>query len=235
MMLEVSDVDVFYADFQALHGVSLAVQEGEIVALLGANGAGKTTVLRAVSGLRPARRGGIRFQGKPLAGRPASARAALGIGMVPEGRELWPQLSVLENLELGAYGRSARHRRAANLERVYALFPRLFERRLQHAGSLSGGEQQMCAIARALMGEPKLLMLDEPSLGLAPLLVRQVFDTVRKLHRDGMTILLVEQNLKQALELASRGYILETGAVKLQGPSAQLLADDGLRAAYLGV
>ncbi len=234
-MLDVEGIDVFYGDVQALSGLGLTVAQGEIVALLGSNGAGKTTTLRAVAGLRPLQRGEIRFEGRSLRSVPASSRAGLGIGMVPEGRELWPQLTVRENLELGAYGKAARRRAPANLARVFDLFPRLQERSRQLAGSLSGGEQQMCAIGRALMAEPRLLMLDEPSLGLAPVLVDLVFRTIAQLHAQGMTILLVEQNLKKALELAGRGYVIETGTVKLQGQSADLLADPGIRAAYLGV
>jgi len=234
-LLEISDIDVFYGDVQVLYGLGLEVREGEIVALLGSNGAGKTTTLRAISGLRPPRRGEIRYRGEPLSAIPAASRAELGISLVPEGRELWPLLTVEENLELGAYGRAARPGAARNLERVYALFPRLKERRRQAAGSLSGGEQQMCAIGRALMSEPRLLMLDEPSLGLAPILVDQVFETIARLHRDGMTILLVEQNLRKALEVAHRGTVIETGRVKLTGSSRELLASESIRAAYLGL
>ncbi len=234
-MLEIRDVDVFYGDVQVLYGLGLEVHEGEIVALLGSNGAGKTTTLRAVSGLRPPRRGEILFRGEPLSRIPAAARPSLGISLVPEGRELWPQLTVEENLLLGAYGRAARRRAPQNLERVYALFPRLQERRRQAAGSLSGGEQQMCAIGRSLMSEPRLLMLDEPSLGLAPILVDQVFRTIAELHGAGMTVLLVEQNLRKALEIAHRGTVIETGRVKLAGESRALLADPAIRAAYLGL
>ena len=221
-MLEVRDLSLAYGDVQVLFGVSLRVDEGEIVTLLGSNGAGKTTTLRAISGLRPPRGGEVLF-------------SEMGIALVPEGRELWPLLTVRENLELGAYTRSARARSAANLEKVFRLFPRLRERHAQMAGSLSGGEQQMCAIGRALMSEPRLLMLDEPSLGLAPILVDQVFDIVRTLHQQGITILLVEQNLQKALEVARRGYVIETGSVKLSGTSADLLADPAIRSAYLGL
>ncbi len=234
-LLEIRDIDVSYGDVQVLYGLSLEVKEGEIVALLGSNGAGKTTTLRAISGLRPLGRGEILYRGEPLARIPASSRAELGISLVPEGRELWGLLTVEENLELGAYGRRSRAGCGRNLERVYALFPRLKERRRQAAGSLSGGEQQMCAIGRALMSEPRLLMLDEPSLGLAPILVDQVFETVARLHRDGMTILLVEQNLRKALEIAHRGTVIETGRVKLTGSSRELLASESIRAAYLGL
>jgi branched-chain amino acid transport system ATP-binding protein len=234
-MLEVRDLQLAYGDVQVLFGMSLEVNEGEIVTLLGSNGAGKTTTLRAISGVRPALAGDILFRGSSLLQVPASGRAERGIALVPEGRELWPQLTVRENLELGAFTRSARGRSAKNIERVYELFPRLRERKAQFAGSLSGGEQQMCAIGRALMSEPKLLMLDEPSLGLAPILVDQMFDIVRTLHESGLTVLLVEQNLQKALEVAARGYVVETGHVKLKGSAAQLLADPAIRAAYLGL
>jgi branched-chain amino acid transport system ATP-binding protein len=234
-LLEVENIHVAYGDVQVLHGISLNVQQGEIVTLLGSNGAGKTTTLRAIAGLRPARAGAIKYQGAALSARAASQRAEMGIALVPEGRDLWAQLTVQENLELGAYSKSARPRAAASLERVFALFPRLKERRRQLAGSLSGGEQQMCAIGRALMIEPKLLMLDEPSLGLAPIIVEQVFDVIRQLHSAGITILLVEQNLKKALGVADRGYVVETGQIKIQGSSAELSANESIRAAYLGL
>ncbi|HSN92214.1 MAG TPA: ABC transporter ATP-binding protein [Anaeromyxobacteraceae bacterium] len=234
-MLQIDAIDVFYGDIQVLYGLSLEVREGEIVTLLGSNGAGKTTTLRAVTGLRPPRCGDIRFRGQSLLSLPAAARSQLGIALVPEGRELWPLLTVRENLDLGAYGPRARPHAARNLERVFALFPRLRERSRQLAGSLSGGEQQMCAIGRALMSEPTLLMLDEPSLGLAPLLVDQVMRTVAELHAGGMTVLLVEQNLHKALEVAQRGLVVETGRVRLSGTSAELAQNPEIRAAYLGL
>jgi branched-chain amino acid transport system ATP-binding protein len=234
-LLEVRDLALAYGDVQVLFGVSLRVDEGEIVTLLGSNGAGKTTTLRAISGLRPPRGGQIRFRDESLLDIRASRRAEMGIALVPEGRELWPLLTVRENLELGAYTRSARARAKQNLERVFSLFPRLRERHAQYAGSLSGGEQQMCAIGRALMIEPKLLMLDEPSLGLAPILVDQTFQIVKALHGQGLTVLLVEQNLQKALEVARRGYVIETGSVKLSGSSPDLLADPAIRSAYLGL
>ncbi|MBI5068594.1 MAG: ABC transporter ATP-binding protein [Deltaproteobacteria bacterium] len=234
-MLQVDAIDVFYGDIQVLYGLSLEVREGEIVTLLGSNGAGKTTTLRAVSGLRPPRAGDIRFRGQSLRDVPAAARCDLGIALVPEGRELWPMLTVRENLELGAYGKRARPSAPRNLERVFALFPRLAERQRQLAGSLSGGEQQMCAIGRALMSEPTLLMLDEPSLGLSPLLVDQVMRTVAELHASGMTILLVEQNLQKALEVAQRGTVIETGRVRLTGSAVELSGNPEIRAAYLGL
>ena len=234
-MFEVKGIDVFYGDAQALYGLSLQVREGEVVTLVGANGAGKTTTLRAISGLRPVARGDIVFEGRSLLGEPAHRRAELGIALVPEGRDLWPQLTVRENLELGAYGKAARRHLSDSLERVYELFPVVKERSRQVAGSMSGGEQQMVAIARALMTRPRLLMFDEPSLGLAPVVVAQVFDTIQRLHAEGLTILLVEQNLKKALEMADRGYVVETGSISIQGTAADLLADPTIRSAYLGV
>ena len=234
-LLSVDRIDVFYGDVQVLYGLSLEVREGEIVTLLGSNGAGKTTTLRAISGLRRPRGGDIRFRGRSLLGVPAAERAELGLALVPEGRELWGQLTVRENLELGAYHRRVRPRVGRNLERVFALFPRLAERQGQLAGSLSGGEQQMCAIGRALMSEPTLLMLDEPSLGLAPILVEQVMTTIAELHQAGITVLLVEQNLHKALEIAERGTVIETGRVRLEGTSAELQGSAEIRAAYLGI
>ncbi len=234
-MLQVEGIDVFYGDIQVLYGLSLEVREGEMVTLLGSNGAGKTTTLRAIAGLRPPRAGEIQFRGRSLVKIPAAARAELGIALVPEGRELWPQLTVRENLDLGAYHPRVRANAAKNLERVFSLFPRLRERTAQLAGSLSGGEQQMCAIGRALMTEPMLLMLDEPSLGLAPLLVEQVMSIVAELHRGGLTVLLVEQNLRKALQIAERGTVIETGRVRLEGTSAELAASPEIRAAYLGI
>jgi branched-chain amino acid transport system ATP-binding protein len=234
-LLEVDAIDVFYGDVQVLHGLSLEVHEGEIVTLLGSNGAGKTTTLRAISGIRPPRAGDVRYRGRSLVKLPAAGRADLGISLVPEGRDLWPMLTVRENLELGAYRPRVRGNAARNLDRVYELFPRLKERRAQLAGSLSGGEQQMCAIGRALMSEPTLLMLDEPSLGLSPLLVEQVMQTVADLHAAGITILLVEQNLTKALEVAQRGTVIETGRVRIEGTSAELAANPEIRAAYLGI
>ena len=234
-MLQVEGIDVFYGDVQVLYGLSLAVREGELVTLLGSNGAGKTTTLRAISGLRPPSAGDIRFRGRSLLKVPAATRAELGIALVPEWRLLWPQLSVRENLELGAYNPRVRARAARNLDRVMSLFPRLRERSGQLAGRLSGGEQQLCAIGRALMAEPVLLMLDEPSLGLAPVLVDQVMSIVAELHRGGLSVLLVEQNLRKALQLAERGTVIETGRVRLEGTSSELAANPEIRAAYLGI
>jgi branched-chain amino acid transport system ATP-binding protein len=234
-VLEVRGIDVLYGDSQALHQLSLQVREGEVVTLVGSNGAGKTTTLRAISGLLPVARGDIVFEGRSLLALPPHRRAELGIAAVPEGRELWPQLTVRENLELGAYGKAARRHLDDSLERVHALFPRIGERSRQLAGSMSGGEQQMVAIARALMSRPRLVMLDEPSLGLAPVVVRQVFDIIRRLREEGLTILLVEQSLKQALEVADRGYVVETGRIAMEGPAGELLDDPAIRSAYLGV
>jgi branched-chain amino acid transport system ATP-binding protein len=235
-MLEVEDLEVFYGDAQALFGLTMSVGEGEVVTLVGSNGAGKTTTLRAIAGTRPPARGDIRFEGRSLVEMAPHRRAGLGIGLVPEGRELWPQMAVRENLELGAFSRGARARVSESLEGVFSLFPRLAERSSQMAGSLSGGEQQMCAIGRALMSRPRLLMFDEPSLGLAPILVTQVFATIKRLHsEEGLTILLVEQNLNKALEVADRGYVIETGRIKTEGNSDELLGDREVRAAYLGI
>ena len=234
-MLEVRDIDVFYGDSQALYGVSFTVQKGELVTLVGANGAGKTTTLRTVAGILPATRGHLLFEGEPLLKVPAHRRPGMGIALVPEGRDLWPQLTVLENLELGAFHRTARAHSAESFDHVYELFPKLKDRAGQLAGSMSGGEQQMVAIGRALMSRPRLLMMDEPSLGLAPIVVSQMFATIRRLHADGLTILLVEQNLARALEVADRGYVVETGKVSLSGTSQQLLSNPAVRAAYLGV
>jgi branched-chain amino acid transport system ATP-binding protein len=234
-MLEVRNIDAAYGDVRVLTQLSLEVKPGEIVTLLGSNGAGKTTTLRCICGVLPPRAGEVFFRGQPLSKVPAHERSSLGIALVPEGRELWPMLTVRENLELGAYHSRARKNVAQNLDRVHKLFPRLLERRSQLAGSLSGGEQQMCAIGRALMSEPSLLLLDEPSLGLAPIVVDQMFDVIRSLHASGMTILLVEQNLLAALEVATRGYVIETGKVTLQGSAAELSANSNIRAAYLGL
>ena len=234
-MLSLASIDVGYGDVRVLSGVSLEVREGEVVALLGSNGAGKTTTLRAIAGVLPLRAGDLTFMGSSLRSVPAPRRADLGLALVPEGRELWPQLTVRENLELGAYLPRVRKRAAENLDRVETIFPRLRERRAQRAGSLSGGEQQMCAIGRALMSEPKLLLLDEPCLGLAPVMVDQMLDAIAALHKAGTTILLVEQNLQAALELASRAYVLEAGRITLQGDAATLKADPKIRSAYLGL
>ena len=230
---QLQGLSVGYGSVQALRGIDLTVNQGELVTLLGSNGAGKSSTLRAVSALVPAS-GRILWRGGDLAGVPAHRIVRLGIGHCPEGRRVISRQSVLANLELGAYLRRDRAGISADLERCYTLFPRLAERRSQLAGALSGGEQQMLAIARALMGQPELLMLDEPSLGLAPKLVGEVMEALSQLHRDGLTILLVEQNAQAALEIADRGCVLEAGRLTLQGPARQLLANPSLRAAYLG-
>jgi branched-chain amino acid transport system ATP-binding protein len=234
-LLSVKGLRAGYGEVSVLEEISLEVQRGEIVTLLGSNGAGKTTTLRALCGLCKVSAGEVLLGGRDLLAVPPHLRCGLGLALVPEGRELWPQLTVQENLELGAFGLRARPRLQQNLEKVQALFPRLAERRRQLAGSLSGGEQQMCAIGRALMSEPQLLLLDEPSLGLAPLVVDQMFAAIRALHAGGMTVLLVEQNLASALEVAQRGYVIETGRVKMQGECKALAQDPSIRAAYLGL
>ena len=233
-LLELQGVSVRYGSVQALQGINLAVHQGELVTLLGSNGAGKSTTLRAISALVPAAEGQILWRGGSLARVPAHRLLKLGIGHCPEGRRVLSRQSVAANLELGAYLRRDRAAIAADLERCYGLFPRLAERRSQLAGALSGGEQQMLAIARALMGRPELLLLDEPSLGLAPKLVGEVMRALAQLHREGLTLLLVEQNAQAALEIANRGYVLEAGQLTLQGPARELLANPSLRAAYLG-
>ena len=233
-LLQLQGLQVRYGSVHALHGIDLEVHQGELVTLLGSNGAGKSSTLKAVSGLTAVAGGRILWRGASLAGLPAHRIVQIGIGHCPEGRRVLGRQSVAVNLELGAWLRRDRAAINHDLERCYSLFPRLAERRQQLAGGLSGGEQQMLAIARALMGRPTLLMLDEPSLGLAPRLVVEVMDALAGLHRDGLTILLVEQNAHAALTIADRGYVLETGAVRMAGPAGQLLADAGLRASYLG-
>ncbi len=232
-MLRIDDLHVFYGEIHALKGVTLEVQRGEIVALLGNNGAGKTTTLKTISGLLVPRRGSITLEDAPLVGVPAHEVVLRGIAHVPEGRRIFNRLTVRENLMMGAYPRRDGGI-AADLERVLALFPRLEERLGQVAGTLSGGEQQMLAIGRALMAGPRLLLLDEPSMGLAPVLVEQIFETIKDINRQGTTILLVEQNAAMALEVAQRGYVLETGAVALSGAAAALAENPEVRRAYLG-
>jgi branched-chain amino acid transport system ATP-binding protein len=227
-------VQAGYGDLTAVRDVSLEVRAGEIVALIGSNGAGKTTTLRAICGLLPPRAGRVEVDGVSVGGLTPTAIVARGLAHVPEGRQLFPTMTVLENLELGARTPEASRRRAETLERVLALFPRLAERRSQLAGTLSGGEQQMTAIGRALMARPRLLMLDEPSLGLAPVVVSAIFENLRAINRDGVTILLVEQNVLRALRLAHRAYVLENGTIVLHGASQELLADPTIRRAYLG-
>lgn len=234
-LLEVQGLVTTYGHVEALKGIDLAVEEGEIVALIGANGAGKSTTLRAISGIAPASAGRILFAGEELRGLPAHRIVAAGVSHAPEGRRIFGTLTVAENLRMGAYSLgSDRGAIAENRERVYRLFPRLAERRDQLGGTLSGGEQQMLCIGRALMARPRLLLLDEPSLGLAPLLVKTIFDTIREIHARGVTVLLVEQNARAALRLARRAYVLETGRIALSGPAAELLADERVRRVYLG-
>jgi branched-chain amino acid transport system ATP-binding protein len=233
-LLQLRGLRVRYGSVQALSGIDLTVHQGELVTLLGSNGAGKSTTLRAISALVTASAGQILWRGASLAGVPAHRLLKLGIGHCPEGRRVLGRQSVADNLILGAYLRRDRAGIAADLERCYGLFPRLAERRQQLAGALSGGEQQMLAIARALMGRPALLMLDEPSLGLAPKLVGEVMRALAQLHREGLTVLLVEQNAQASLEIADRGYVLEAGQLTLEGPARELLANPSLRAAYLG-
>ncbi|MGA2942235.1 MAG: ABC transporter ATP-binding protein [Xanthobacteraceae bacterium] len=234
-MLQVENLDVFYGDVQALSRVSLEVEEGAIVAIVGANGAGKTTLIRALAGMQRQLTGRIEFRGTDIAGWPSHRVCNLGIGQVAEGRLVFPTLTVAENLDVGAMLPRARVRRAENKKRVLDLFPVLAERANQAAGTLSGGEQQMLAIGRCLMAAPDLIMFDEPSLGLAPSIVRTVLDTISELNRSGITCLLVEQNVAQSLKLASRAYVLENGRVTLSGTGADLLADDRVRSAYLGL
>jgi branched-chain amino acid transport system ATP-binding protein len=234
-LLTLEGVDAFYGDLQALHGVSLEVRAGELMALVGANAAGKTTTLRVISGTLPTRGGRVLFDGQDLAAMPAHLRVAQGIVQVPEGRRLFPFMTVHENLLLGAHAPEARARQDASLDYVLRLFPVLKDRATQLAGSLSGGEQQMCAIGRALMARPRLLMLDEPTLGIAPVLVQRIFETVAAINRDGVTVLLVEQNVRRALALAHRAVALENGRVVLSGPARELLPDDRLKKAYLGM
>jgi branched-chain amino acid transport system ATP-binding protein len=232
-VLALDDLHVFYGKIHALKGVALEVQRGEIVALLGNNGAGKTTTLKTISGLLEPRRGHVTLEGTPLTGLPAHAVVLRGVAHVPEGRRIFNRLTVRENLMMGAYRRSDESV-GADLDRVFALFPRLAERIAQVAGTLSGGEQQMLAIGRALMARPRLLLLDEPSMGLAPVLVEQIFETIGDINRQGTTILLVEQNAAMALSIAHRGYVLETGAIALSGTAATLAENPDVRRAYLG-
>ena len=232
--LTVENLDVFYGAVHALKGLSIHADAGEIVTLIGANGAGKTTLLRSISGLVPARTGRVSFEGRDITKLPAHEIVGLGISQSPEGRMVFANLSVEDNLELGAYRRRDSEAIMEDRDRIYALFPRLLERRKQLSGTLSGGEQQMLAIGRALMSRPRLLLLDEPSLGLAPLLVREIFKTIREINAGGTTVLLVEQNAHMALSIAARGYVLETGHVRLEDLAANLLKNDEVRSAYLG-
>jgi len=233
-LLEVSGLSVFYGGIHALKEIFLTVPQGKIITLIGANGAGKSTTLRAISGLVEVRQGKILFQGREIQNRPAHRITRQGICMVPEGRRIFVNLSVEENLLMGAYTRKGGEEERQNIERVYQLFPRLLERKRQKGGTLSGGEQQMLALGRGLMSRPELLMLDEPSLGLAPKLVREVFGIVRNIHQKGMTILLIEQNAKAALNVADYGYVLQTGRIFLEGSGSDLLQNPSVREAYLG-
>jgi len=234
-LLRLDGIQVGYGDMTAVHEASLEVREGEVVALIGGNGAGKTTTLRAVSGLLPLRSGSIEFAGESLGDLGPAGVVARGIAHVPEGRQLFPTMTVRENLELGARSAESRRRRRESLAWVFELFPRLSERERQVAGTLSGGEQQMCAIGRGLMAKPRLLMLDEPSLGLAPVVVRAIFDNLERINREGLSILLVEQNVLRALQLCHRGYVLENGRIALEGARAALLASPHIKQAYLGL
>ena len=234
-MLDLSGVSVSYGDLRVIRGVHVNVKDGEIVTLIGANAAGKSTMIKAISGLLPGVEGRITFDGGDVSALPAEARVELGLIQVPEGRRLFPSMTVEENLVMGSICRRAKPKRKANLERVYALFPRVRERREQLAGSLSGGEQQMCAIGRAMMAEPRLLMLDEPSLGLAPLVVADIFRTIVALRETGVTVFLVEQNAKKALSVSDRAYVLKDGEIAQEGRGRDLLENDDVKRAYLGV
>jgi len=233
-LLKVEDINTYYGKIHALKGVSLEVNDGEIVTLIGANGAGKSTTLKTISGQLAPKEGTITYLGEVISCKPAHLVTAKGVVQVPEGRRIFPRMTVMENLEMGAFLRKDKDGIAADLERVFELFPRLKERTSQKGGTLSGGEQQMLAMARGVMSSPKLMMLDEPSMGLAPVLVELIFDTIQKLHQSGVTILLVEQNAHMALSVADRGYVLETGEIKLTGTGRELLANEQVRKAYLG-
>ena len=233
-LLELEDVHVYYGAIHALKGVTLTVNAGEIVTLLGANGAGKSTSLRTISGLLRPKVGAIRFEGQDIVRRNAQAIVKLGVAQAPEGRQLFARMTVLENLEMGAFQRVDRSEVAQDIERVYELFPRLAERRSQKAGTLSGGEQQMCAIGRALLARPRVLLLDEPSMGLSPLLVERIFEVIVDINKQGTTVLLVEQNAAMALEIAHRGYVLETGTITIADVAEALRTNERVRASYLG-
>ena len=233
-ILELTDVETYYGSIQALKGISLTVNEGEIVTLIGSNGAGKSTTLRSINGLNHPRKGKIVFKGQDITHTPAHDIVKLGIAQSPEGRKLFPRMTVTENLEMGAFQRTDRGEFKGDMDRVFTLFPRLAERRNQKAGTMSGGEQQMCAIGRALMARPTLLMLDEPSMGLAPIFVERIFETIVEVNKQGTSILLVEQNALMALEVASRGYVLETGTVALADNAKALAQNEQVRKTYLG-
>ena len=234
MMLEVRDLDVRYGGAAVLNGINLNLEQGEIVTIIGSNGAGKTTILRTISGLKRPVKGDIFFNGTPIERTAPQEIVKMGIGHVPQGRDLFPGMTVLENLKLGAYLQQNKRRIQQNLEKIFQTFPVLKSRIKQHAGTMSGGEQQMLAIARALMGSPQLLVLDEPSIGLAPIIVREIEKIIRSINQDGTSVLLVEQNVRIALKLAHRGYVLETGSIVLQGKSEDLLTDERIKKVYLG-
>jgi branched-chain amino acid transport system ATP-binding protein len=234
VILELKDVHTFYGSIEALKGISIDVREGEIVTLIGSNGAGKSTTLRSINGLNHPRQGAIRFQGKDITNDSPHEIVKMGVAQSPEGRRLFPRMSVFENLEMGAFQRSDRREIRGDMDRVFDLFPRLKERRTQKAGTLSGGEQQMCAIGRALMARPKLLMLDEPSMGLAPIFVERIFETIVEVNKQGTPILLVEQNALMALDVAKRGYVLETGTIALADDAKSLRENEQVRKTYLG-
>ena len=231
-MLKVNDINVYYGKIHAIHDISFEVREGEVVSLIGANGAGKSTTLKTISGLLSTKTGSIEFMGQDITHMPPHTIVKHGLAQVPEGRRIFQEMTVMENLDMGAY--TAKSASQEDFEHIFTLFPRLKERRKQIAGTLSGGEQQMLAMGRALMSHPKLLMLDEPSMGLAPILVEQIFDIIRELHKAGTTILLVEQNASMALSLSDRAYVLESGAITLTGTGSDLVHSDKIRAAYLG-
>jgi branched-chain amino acid transport system ATP-binding protein len=235
VILEIDNLDLYYGDAQALDGVSLNVGEGELVAIVGANGAGKSSLIRTIAGIEKPRAGRIRFKGADITGLPSYKVCDLGIGQVAEGRQIFPTLTVQENLEMGALLPRARAKMRETIPQVYEMFPRLAERREQFAGTMSGGEQQMLAIGRCLMGQPELIMFDEPSLGLAPALVQELFRTIRTLNQRGLTVILVEQNVAVSLKLANRAYVLENGRIVMTGTGSELLNDDRIRQAYLGV
>lgn len=233
-MLEIENLEVYYGAINAIKGISFTVEQGEIIALIGANGAGKTTILHTVTGLVAAKRGSIRFNGKELTKTPAHKIVAMGMAHVPEGRRVFAQLSVYENLMLGAYTRKDKAEINDSIERVYERFPRLKERRSQSAGTLSGGEQQMLAMGRALMSKPSIILMDEPSMGLSPLYVSEIFDIIHEINKSGTTVLLVEQNAKKALSIANRAYVLETGNIALSGDAHELMDNEQVKKAYLG-
>lgn len=234
MMLEIENLEVYYGAINALKGISFSVEQGEIIALIGANGAGKTTTLHTITGLIPARSGTIRLNGKDITKTPAHKIVSMGMAHVPEGRRVFAQLSVYENLTLGAYTRKDKAEIAESLEHVFERFPRLKERRTQSAGTLSGGEQQMLAMGRALMSKPSIILMDEPSMGLSPLYVNEIFDIIREINKSGTTVLLVEQNAKKALSMANRAYVLETGKIVLSGDAKELMDNEQVKKAYLG-